>query len=564
MEKNTLRVTIPLNITIEIGHATNENPRTILGAERSRPEDNEAPPVSEAEILSQARKAFEKTEGFVSVRLGYKFENGWITKKRALVVTVKERKSVAELNKTANSRLPDNWGNYPVDITTPTIQQLLRESTKLHRTNQFVEPESRYFPPDDIELTTINSEMRVIASVSPEEGWNQLENFLIPTKNTLTIAMYDFGAPHIVDTISALADRSGFDKFLLTLQPGESVGDGAKKKDYRDKETVDKFKEAFGNKFDMSWVHIGSVNGWVNSSYHIKVAVRDSKALFLSSGNFQSSNQPQVKASDTAAYLLRTFNREWHAVVENEELATVFEKFIKHDLKNNRPDAREAMIEQQDLYLLTPKFAAVEGEAVAKEKFPVFDEYGTFTVTPILSPDNYFEKVLALVKSAEEQLLIQNQTFNCPKPDHAALQELVAAVLEKQQAGLDVRIIFRTMYSATTRENLEGLVDMGFDPSCFKVHNRMHTKGIVVDGKKVLLGSQNWSNDGVSVNRDASLLFENAPLASWFRQIFEHDWKNVAWQFVGRESGTASIVGREAPVPATMDRFPLGDLLEIL
>jgi len=34
------------------------------------------------------------------------------------------------------------------------------------------------------------------------------------------------------------------------------------------------------------------VNGWVASSYHIKVAVRDDEAAWLSSGNWQSSNQP--------------------------------------------------------------------------------------------------------------------------------------------------------------------------------------------------------------------------------------------------------------------------------
>jgi hypothetical protein len=42
----------------------------------------------------------------------------------------------------------------------------------------------------------------------------------------------------------------------------------------------------------------------------------------------------------------------------------------------------------------------------------------------------------------------------------------------------------------------------------------------------VVLGSQHWSNDGVSINRDASLLFEDPPLAEYFRRVFEHDWGN--------------------------------------
>ena len=35
-------------------------------------------------------------------------------------------------------------------------------------------------------------------------------------------------------------------------------------------------------------------NGLLASAYHIKVAVRDGAAIWLSSGNWQSSNQPDV------------------------------------------------------------------------------------------------------------------------------------------------------------------------------------------------------------------------------------------------------------------------------
>jgi len=50
----------------------------------------------------------------------------------------------------------------------------------------------------------------------------------------------------------------------------------------------------------------------------------------------------------------------------------------------------------------------------------------------------------------------------------------------------------------------------------------------VVDRQRVLIGSQNWSEQGISLNRDASLLFEDAKLAAYFAEIFEHDWENLA------------------------------------
>jgi phosphatidylserine/phosphatidylglycerophosphate/cardiolipin synthase-like enzyme len=83
------------------------------------------------------------------------------------------------------------------------------------------------------------------------------------------------------------------------------------------------------------------------------------------------------------------------------------------------------------------------------------------------------------------------------------------------------------------RRNVEALVDMGFDADSLRVQTNLHTKGIIVDGKKVLLGSQNISETGISINRDASLLFEHEGIAQYFKGIFEHDWDNLAQKDIG-------------------------------
>ena len=101
------------------------------------------------------------------------------------------------------------------------------------------------------------------------------------------------------------------------------------------------------------------------------------------------------------------------------------------------------------------------------------------------------------------------------------LRALVEAVIARQAGkGVRVRIIFRTLLPAQARLELERLKDHGLDLADVKVQVNCHTKGIVVDRRRVLIGSQNWSNHGVSVNRDASLLFEDAPLAEYFAEIF--------------------------------------------
>jgi phosphatidylserine/phosphatidylglycerophosphate/cardiolipin synthase-like enzyme len=56
----------------------------------------------------------------------------------------------------------------------------------------------------------------------------------------------------------------------------------------------------------------------------------------------------------------------------------------------------------------------------------------------------------------------------------------------------------------------------------------VHNKEIVVDGKVVLVSSQNWSADGTLRNRDAGLIIHSADAAAYFEQIFLHDWRYLA------------------------------------
>jgi len=51
-----------------------------------------------------------------------------------------------------------------------------------------------------------------------------------------------------------------------------------------------------------------------------------------------------------------------------------------------------------------------------------------------------------------------------------------------------------------------------------------HTKGILVDSRSTLVGSHNWTNEGTTYNRDASLLFDDPEVTAYFEQVFSHDW----------------------------------------
>jgi phosphatidylserine/phosphatidylglycerophosphate/cardiolipin synthase-like enzyme len=263
---------------------------------------------------------------------------------------------------------------------------------------------------------------------------------------------------------------------------------------------------------------------------------------------------------------LERYNRDWHAIVEHETLAEVFEAHLLHDYENN--SGIEGLEELDLPDLLVPEAPSAPRAVERTEDFHYFEPFDAkrvFTVRPLLTPDNYHEHVLDLVESATEELLIQNQTFNAPKPDHAKLRELIEAVLAKQRSGVEVRVILRLIDFGITdlRRNLEALKDHGFDMGGFRVQRNCHTKGIIVDRKRLLLGSQNWSNDGVSVNRDASLLFDDEQLAEYFAQIFEHDWANLAEQDIGQESSPIESASESVTTPPGKIRLSWKDYMEM-
>src|SRR6201999_3848708 len=78
----------------------------------------------------------------------------------------------------------------------------------------------------------------------------------------------------------------------------------------------------------------------------------------------------------------------------------------------------------------------------------------------------------------------------------------------------------------------------------------VHNKGFVVDGKTVVVSSQNFSPAGIETNRDAGLIIESTEIAAYFSAIFEDDWKNRAKSFAPPgQTGSAhvSIVSKKAP-----------------
>jgi hypothetical protein len=390
-------------------------------------------------------------------------------------------------------------------------------------------------PPD---LPLVKEKMSLTVCVSPEAGWGELEAFLAGTRERLTVAMYQFTAPHIFKAVSKAVAQAGRE-FELVLHPipEKPPRSGVKANDLNEEgDVLDPLEKKMKDRFKMAWATLVSKahpDGLWASAYHIKVAVRDGQAVWLSSGNWQSSNQPNVYpfqkgSGKLPAGFQRKYNRDYHAIIENEKLASIYETYIKRDYQLASAQAGGAeSFAAPDLFVPAQEEEEAEEFAHPPQFFPPLRLDRVVSVQPLLTPDNYAVNALKLIQSAQKSVWFQNQyiNFRGTDEDFTEFRLLVAALKKQIDKGLDVRIICRDMMK---QESLDILIALGFPREAFRFQPACHNKTIIVDGKVVMFGSHNWSNEGVKTNRDASLIFDDQEIAEYLAQVYEYDWERLA------------------------------------
>lgn len=454
------------------------------------------------------------------------------------------RKAIAQLI-ASTADFPSAWRTGVLEVAENTLLEA-RNYSRL-----------TYVPLKPTRLVSVDEEMEVIVLVSPDAGWRELRKHLSQGQN-YSVAMYDFTAPHIADALLATVKLPG-GRLKMVLGPNESLPKpddlkSTKINDRSESDIRDQFELQIGSRFDFCWASVG-IKRQFPSSYHIKVAVKDSKSFWLSSGNWQSSNQPEedfagdADGAPTNASEMARFNREWHVIVKNEGLSEIFETYIEKDYDTaSEEGVTEGAIESTNGGVLGPDVPPGDEEftlemrvqddpALAIEEAPrrprtafapTTLERKTRKVQPILTPDNYADHVLPFIEGATNRLWFQNQSLSIIENTSESYRALLDALKAKSWELTDCRIIFRDFIRVQTIDQLKRLRRDGFNMDVVRVMQNCHTKGILVDSRFALVGSHNWTNEGTTYNRDASLLFDDTEVAEYYEKVMDHDWKHLA------------------------------------
>jgi V8-like Glu-specific endopeptidase len=499
----------------------------------------------------------ERHPDVVDVWPGYLMRGGQLTDDRCLVVSARPGRLDA-----VRSAMPRTFAGVAVDVGAASPVEQLREQAGIVGeavTSIAYNDDDRTGP--GFSFDWVEEEMQLLLHVGPERSWPVLQDFLADTRRRLISSMYEFHARHIARALQERLMDGARLRLLLGSQSRDREGDRPDG-DFERATTFARWAEQWPNRFDRIFIPAGS-RGLVANAYHIKVTVRDDNngaAVWLSSGNWKRSSQPLIAAADLddPRVTTRAGNREWHVVVQSPTLAERFRNHLEEDFRHAEELGGTLEAIDADVMIDVPLAALeaieVEGPA-ARVLEPLVIHKRPVRLKPLLTPDRqgavYSRAVLQLIRSARRSLLFQIPYINTRGADAGFLKQLVDALAERSRRIDDFRLLLRTPVN-DLRFNMSQLKRRGIDLDRVRLLANTHTKGMVVDDARVLVGSHNWSSAGVTLNRDASLIFDDAEVAKYYREAFELDWDRA------RDVSFDESVVTESPRPAEGDAPPPG------
>ena len=391
-------------------------------------------------------------------------------------------------------------------------------------------PTLAYTAPDGANLDPLPARtVKMICSVSPDNGWDVLQTFLMGTQTELTVAMYDCTSAHIEQTLAMALSGKTFELVLDNPSKNPTA-------DQTDAQTVGLLTTSLGTTFQQQWALTPrDPDGGTPifpSAYHIKVAVRDTgsanSAVWLSSGNWNNSNQPVFDLKNPNLTLAAKSDRDWHVVLFDDDLATTFKKYLEHDFAVAK--------EQND---------GAKGQVLAGSSFVISDDVETaaFTdfvdalsiedemaITPLLTPDPgiYVDRITRLFDAATSSIDLQMQyVTSFAAAGNEAFDNLIHSLAAAETRGVAIRMIFSEYQQESILELLRE-AGLAIDRDHVRIQNNVHNKGMLVDGTTTVVSSQNWSGDGVLRNRDAGLIIVNEQINAYFSARFDYDWNTLA------------------------------------
>jgi phosphatidylserine/phosphatidylglycerophosphate/cardiolipin synthase-like enzyme len=377
-------------------------------------------------------------------------------------------------------------------------------------------------PYHPVKVPIIDVDQDIIAYCSPDSTFAVTKRLFDAAKKSILIGIYDFSADYIKELLLDALKRGVSVKLMLDI-------------DSKDEQALfDDLNDAGVDGVPAPSCASHRVHYF--SSSHEKVIVVDDEWCIVQSGNYSDNSIPLNVEDGGDPDHFRTGNRDTGLAIRSKKLSKFFSGILKADmaLELKGPESLPAKVETANAFMVEKAPTKLPPKLFPSRTFSLKKP---LTIQPVLSPDNYMKVMPDKLRAAKKSILIEQQYIRGVQPDIA---ELLAAIKEASDAAdaFDVRIILGKIFSKKDlpkeEANLELLkenygLQLGkniryIDTSRF-VH--CHNKMVLVDGRSLLVSSQNWSDSAVSKNREAGVWLTHTGICGYFTRIFESDWSTA-------------------------------------
>ena len=157
-------------------------------------------------------------------------------------------------------------------------------------------------------------------------------------------------------------------------------------------------------------------------------------------------------------------------------------------------------------------------------------------MVPVIAPDTS-DQITRLLESAQSEIEIEQAYITNETP--ATLNPYLATAINASRRGVHVRILLDSYWYNTdgTNDNDEMVLlinriaateHLPLEARCADLHlneiEKIHNKGVIVDGHRVLVSSINWNSNSPNFNREAGVIIDHPGVARYFTDVFEDDW----------------------------------------
>lgn len=147
----------------------------------------------------------------------------------------------------------------------------------------------------------------------------------------------------------------------------------------------------------------------------------------------------------------------------------------------------------------------------------------------LVTPDNAQGELVATLDRANDSVdVIQPTVGDWDSP-------LLRALRRAASRGVEVRLLLSDAWyvreeNRRTVERFRDWADRRDAPLSAKLadpegrYEKIHAKGAVVDGERVVVGSLNWNEQAATTNREVLLVLHGPDAAAYFDEVFDADW----------------------------------------